>query len=85
MYHLKYVTSVTSVHTYNTWSAARGALHTCNANYINRSFKYEGARHWTNLVTCIKFASPIAILKQMYLKDYWYVFYHDFIVFNKWF
>ncbi len=43
---LQYVTSVTSVHTHNTRSAARGALYTCtaNLNYFTRSFKYEDAR-----------------------------------------
>ncbi len=58
--YLQSVTPVRSVH------MARGALYTCNANlkYFTRSFKYEVARLWNNLDTCIKFAPSIATFKQ---------------------
>ncbi len=73
--YLQSVTSVTSVHTHNTRSAARAALYTCtaNLNYFTRRFKYEGARLWNNLDTYIKFAPSIVTFKQRYLKDYFKV------------
>ncbi len=73
--YLQSVTPVTSVHSHNTRSAARGAVYTCtaNLNYFTRSFKYEGARLWNNLDTYIKFAPSIATFKQRYLKDYFKV------------
>ncbi len=73
--YLQSVTPVTSVHTHNTQLAGRGALYTCtaNLNYFTRSFKYEGARLWNNLDTCIKIVPSIATFKQRYLKDYFKV------------
>ncbi len=73
--YLQSVTPVTSVHTHNTRSAARGTLYTCtvNLNYFTRSFKNEGARLWNNLDSYIKFAPSIATFKQRYLKDYFNV------------
>ncbi len=56
--YLQSVTPITSVHTHNIRSAARGALYTCTANPI--SLLYEGARLWNNLDTYIKFAPSIA-------------------------
>ncbi len=72
---LQSVTPVTSVHTHNTWSAARGALYTyiANLHYYTIRFKYEGARLWNNLDTYIKFAPSITSFKQRYLKDYFKV------------
>ncbi len=73
--YLQSVIPVTSAHTHNTRSAARGALYTCtaNLNYFTRSFKYECARLWNNLDSYIKFAPSIATFKQRYLKDYFNV------------
>ncbi len=61
--YLQSVTPVTSVHTHNTQSAARGALYTCtaNLNYFTRSFTYEGDRLWNNLDSYIKFAQSIVV------------------------
>ncbi len=73
--YLQSVTPVTSVHTHNTRSAARGSLYTCtsNLNYFTRSFKYEGARLWNNLNSYIKFGPYITTFKQKYLKYYFKV------------
>ncbi len=73
--YLQSVTPITSVHTHNTRSAARGALYTCtaNLNYFTRCLKYEVARLWNNLDIYIEFSPSIATFKQRCLKDYFTV------------